>query len=231
MKHIFKYIKFFFLFIIVAGGIYYFANNESLPEGKKGKEADALANKMLKAIDNDTYKNTQILEWSFRGKHFYKWQKQENIVTISWDKNKVILHTNEPQKSTIFVEDIKVENTEILKKAITFFNNDSFWLIAPYKTFDAGTERRIVNYNGKEALLVTFTSGGTTPGDSYLWILDKDFIPTSFKMWAKIIPIGGVYATWSDLKKTASGIKLPTKHQLSLFGMELNMGEIKAYNK
>lgn len=231
MKHIFKYIKFFFLFIIVAGGIYYFANNESLPEGKKGKEADALANKMLKAIDNDTYKNTQILEWSFRGKHFYKWQKQENIVTISWDKNKVILHTNEPQKSTIFVEDIKVENTEILKKAITFFNNDSFWLIAPYKTFDAGTERRIVNYNGKEALLVTFTSGGTTPGDSYLWILDKDFIPTSFKMWAKIIPIGGVYATWSDLKKTASGIKLPTKHQLSLFGMELDMGEIKAYNK
>ena len=231
MKHIFKYIKFFFLFIIVAGGIYYFANNESLPEGKKGKEADALANKMLKAIDNDTYKNTQILEWSFRGKHFYKWQKQENIVTISWDKNKVILHTNEPQKSTIFVEDIKLENTEILKKAITFFNNDSFWLIAPYKTFDAGTERRIVNYNGKEALLVTFTSGGTTPGDSYLWILDKDFIPTSFKMWAKIIPIGGVYATWSDLKKTASGIKLPTKHQLSLFGMELNMGEIKAYNK
>ena len=231
MKHIFKYIKFFFLFIIVAGGIYYFANNESLPEGKKGKEADALANKMLKAIDNDTYKNTQILEWSFRGKHFYKWQKQENIVTISWDKNKVILHTNEPQKSTIFVEDIKVENTEILKKAITFFNNDSFWLIAPYKTFDAGTERRIVNYNGKEALLVTFTSGGTTPGDSYLWILDKDFIPTSFKMWAKIIPIGGVYATWSDLKKTASGIKLPTKHQLSLFGMVLDMGEIKAYNK
>ena len=231
MKHIFKYIKFFFLFIIVAGGIYYFANNESLPEGKKGKKADALANKMLKAIDNDTYKNTQILEWSFRGKHFYKWQKQENIVTISWDKNKVILHTNEPQKSTIFVEDIKVENTEILKKAITFFNNDSFWLIAPYKTFDAGTERRIVNYNGKEALLVTFTSGGTTPGDSYLWILDKDFIPTSFKMWAKIIPIGGVYATWSDLKKTASGIKLPTKHQLSLFGMVLDMGEIKAYNK
>ena len=50
-------------------------------------------------------------------------------------------------------------------------------------------------------------------------------------MWTKIIPIGGVYATWSELKKTASGIKLPTKHQLSLFGMVLDMGEIKAYNK
>lgn len=231
MKLIFKCIKIFLLFIIVAGGIYYFANNEPLPEGRTGKEADALANKMLKAIDNNAYKNTEIIEWSFRGKHFYKWQKQKSIVTISWDKNKVILHTDQPKKSTIFVEGVKVVNTKILKKAIDFFNNDSFWLIAPYKTFDAGTERRIVNYNGKEALLVTFTSGGTTPGDSYLWILDKNYIPTSFKMWTKIIPIGGVYATWSELKKTASGIKLPTKHQLSLFGMVLDMGEIKAYNK
>jgi len=74
--------------------------------------------------------------------------------------------------------------------------------VAPYKIFDPGTERRIVNYKNKEALLITYTrSGGTTPGDSYLWILNEKFLPTSYKMWTRIIPIGGVSATWSDWKK------------------------------
>jgi hypothetical protein len=115
-------------------------------------------------------------------------------------------------------------------QARDFFNNDSFWLIAPYKIFDPGTERRIVSYKNREALLVTYTSGGTTPGDSYLWILNENYLPTSYKMWTSIIPVGGVAATWSDWEKTASGILLPKKHILSLFGMEISMGKVKAYN-
>jgi len=49
-------------------------------------------------------------------------------------------------------------------------------------------------------------------------------------MWTSIIPIGGVSATWSDWKKTDSGTLLPTKHILSLFGMEILMGTVKGYN-
>jgi hypothetical protein len=230
MKKFFKFIGILLLLLIIALGVYYFANNESLPEGKKGKEADALAIKMFNAINNDAFENIEIIEWNFRGKHFYKWYKQENIVEVSWDKNNVLLHTNQAEKSEVFINDLKVENNEILKNARDFFNNDSFWLIAPFKIFDAGTERSIVNYNGKDALLITYTFGGSTPGDSYLWILDENYVPTSFKMWTSIIPIGGVSGTWSDWKNTAAGIKLPTKHTLSLFGMELNMGKVKAYN-
>jgi hypothetical protein len=230
MKKFFKFIGILLLLLIIALGVYYFANNEPLPEGKKGKEADALAIKMFNAINNDAFENTEILEWGFRGKHFYKWYKQENIVEVSWDKHNVLLHTNQAEKSEVFIDDKKVVNNEILKNARDFFNNDSFWLIAPYKIFDTGTERSIVNYNGKDALLITYTSGGSTPGDSYLWILDENYVPTSFKMWTSIIPLGGVSASWSDFKNTKSGIKLPTKHTLSLFGMELNMGKVKAYN-
>jgi hypothetical protein len=230
MMKFFKFIGILLLLLIIALGVYYFANNEPLPEGKKGKEADALAIKMFNAINNDAFENTEILEWGFRGKHFYKWYKQENIVEVSWDKHNVLLHTNQAEKSEVFIDDKKVVNNEILKNARDFFNNDSFWLIAPYKIFDTGTERSIVNYNGKDALLITYTSGGSTPGDSYLWILDENYVPTSFKMWTSIIPLGGVSASWSDFKNTKSGIKLPTKHTLSLFGMELNMGKVKAYN-
>ena len=95
--------------------------------------------------------------------------------------------------------------------------------MAPYKVFDAGTERRIVNYKNKDALLITYRSGGTTPGDSYLWILNEKFLPTSYKMWTSIIPICGISATWSDWKNTEAGIKLPTQHKLSLFGVEISM--------
>ena len=231
MKKLFKFIGILLLLLIVAGGIYYFVNNEPLPEGKQGKEADALAIKVFNAINHQAFENTEILEWSFRGQNFYKWRKQEGIVEVSWDDNKVILNTNQTDKSEAYINNKKVDNPELIQVATNYFNNDSFWLVAPYKIFDKGTERRIVKYEGKDALLITYTSGGSTPGDSYLWILDENYFPTSYKMWTKIIPIGGASATWSDWKITEAGIKLPTKHKLSLFGLEISMGNVKAYNQ
>ncbi|QTE22620.1 hypothetical protein [Polaribacter cellanae] len=230
MRQFFKFLGVIILLLIVAGTIFYFIKNEELPKGKQGKEADALAIKMFNAINNDAFENTEVIEWSFRDVHHYKWLKQENIVHVSWANNKVILNTKYPKKSTIFVDKKETNNPEIIKKATEFFNNDSFWLIAPYKIFDVGTERRIVNYEGKDALLITYSSGGSTPGDSYLWILDENYLPVSFKMWVKIIPIGGISATWNPLKTTESGIKLPTSHTLSLFGLEIPLENVKAYN-
>jgi hypothetical protein len=231
MKKLFKFIGIILLLLIVAGGLYYFINNKPLPKGKQGKEADALATKMLNALNSDAYKNTEVLKWSFRGEHTYRWYKQENIVHISWANYKVTLHTNTPNKSEVYVDGNSTDKPELIKQAQDFFNNDSFWLIAPYKVFDSGTERRIVKHEGKDALLITYTSGGSTPGDSYLWILDDNYLPSSFKMWTSIIPIGGVSATWSNLKNTKSGIKLPTKHKLSIFGMEIDMGNVRGYNE
>lgn len=223
MKKILKGLGIVIALLIIVIGVYYFTNNESLPEGVQGNEADTLAQNMLKAMNKEAFDTTEILEWSFRGKNYYKWKKQEGLVEVSWSGHKVILNLNDASKST-------GKSPEIIQKALNNFNNDSFWLVAPYKVFDEGVERRLVKYQEKDALLVTYTSGGTTPGDSYLWILDANYIPISYKMWVSIIPIGGVSATWNDFTTSDSGIKLPRKHKLSMFGMELDMGEVKAYN-
>lgn len=230
MKKLFKVLGILIVLIIVSGAIFYFTTNEALPKGKKGKAAEELAQKMLKAIQHDAFLNTEVLEWSFRDSHFYIWKKRENIVEVTWDQNKVILHTQQPSQSEVYVNDQKTDDPKLIQTAINYFNNDSFWLIAPHKILDPGTERSIVQHNGKDALLVTYTSGGSTPGDSYLWILNDEGFPISYKMWTSIIPIGGVAATWDQWTTTETGIQLPTKHQLSLFGMSLDMGSVKAYN-
>ena len=223
MKKIIKRIL-IFLSILIAGCIILFvANDESLPQGTLGKEADDLALKMLSAINKDAFDTTEIIEWNFRGKHQYRWKKQEDLVEVLWDENKVTLHLKDPSKS-------EGATPEIIQTAQHFFNNDSFWLVAPYKVFEQGVERRIVDYDGKKALLVTYTSGGSTPGDSYLWILDENGFPTSYKMWVSLIPLGGVTATWSDWKQGDSGMKFPTSHTISGFGIELDLGDVKAYN-
>lgn len=230
MKKIIKIIGILVLVLILGVAGLYFVKNESLPVGKKGSEAEQLAQKMLKAINNEAYKNVEYLEWTFRDTNHYKWYKQNNIVEVSWEENKVILHTKNPEKNEAFVNNEKVENAELITKATDYFNNDSFWLIAPHKIMDKGVTRSLVNYEGKEALMVTYASGGSTPGDSYLWILDETGMPTAYKMWVKILPIGGVGATWNKWKNTKAGIKLPTEHTLSLFDMKIPMGNVKASN-
>ncbi|MFY7669648.1 hypothetical protein ACOSP6_01035 [Tenacibaculum sp. MEBiC06402] len=228
MKKFFKIIGVLLVVIIISFLVIIFTKNESLPTGEKGEKAEELAQKMLSAVNHDAFENAEILEWSFRGTNSYKWYKQQGKVDVSWGENKVILNTKSPEKSEVFVNEQNVDNPELIKKAQDFFNNDSFWLIAHHKVMDEGVERSIVKHDNKDALLVTYTSGGSTPGDSYLWILDDNNFPVAYKMWTSIIPIGGIEASWSDWKDTEAGFKLPTKHETSLFDLSIDMGNPKA---
>lgn len=206
-------------------GFLYFKYNEDLPIGTKGAEAEQLANKMLNVLDYEAYRNTNYIEWTFKKSHHYKWKKNEGVCMVYWKSNKVDLNLKDQSKSKAFIENLEVNGEKadkLFAKATNFFNNDSFWVVAPYKVFDEGTERSIVTLdNGKKGLLVTYKSGGSTPGDSYLWHLDDTGKPTSFQMWVDILPIGGLEATWNDWTTTESGAQLPTFHKLMVLGLEI----------
>ena len=155
---------------------------------------------MLRAINHDAYKQTNYIEWSFVGRQHYKWNKQQQLVEVKWGETVVNLNIQHTDSSTVTVNNSEVTGAarlESIEQAVAHFNNDSFWLIAPNKAFDPGTERRIVLLeNGKKALLVSYSSGGNTPGDSYLWLLDETGLPNAFRMWVSVIPIGGLEATY-----------------------------------
>lgn len=230
-KKTLKIIAGFIIFITLPSllviGYLYFKYHEDIPQGKQGVEAEILAVKMLDALDFTAYKKTNYIEWSFRNKHHYKWEKDKNICAVYWKDYKVILHLNDIENSKVYAHNFIVKGDiekELREKAIDYFNNDSFWLVAPYKIYDPGTERRLVTLeNGDEALLVTYTTGGSTPGDSYLWILNDDGKPISFKMWVSILPLKGLEASWSNWITTESGAQLPSFHKLLFFGLEIRV--------
>jgi len=204
-------------------GYVYFKYNEDLPYGLAGAEADALAKKMLVALNHEAFENTNYIEWNFKNRHHYEWQKNNNICDVYWKEFRVTLNLTNPELSKAFVHSFKVENDmakELKEKALKYFYNDSFWLTAPYTIFNEGVERKLVDEN---LLLVTYNSGGLTPGDSYLWELDTIGKPKSFKIWASILPIDGLEATWTDWTTSESGALLPTFHKLLFFGLELDI--------
>jgi predicted AlkP superfamily pyrophosphatase or phosphodiesterase len=210
-------------------GYLYFKYNDDIPYGTEGEKAEVLAVKMLDALNFEAFEKTNYIEWTFKNKHHYQWEKDKKICTVYWKDYKVVLNLNDTKKSKAYIHSFTAKDDvekELIEKAIEYFNNDSFWLVAPYKIFDEGTERRLVTLeNGDDALLVTYTSGGTTPGDSYLWEFNAQGKPKSFKMWVSLLPLKGVEASWSDWIITESGAQLPTFHRLLFFGLE--MGDVK----
>lgn len=201
-------------------GFMFLKYNEDLPSGTTGKMADALAQKMLDALNYDAYKNTNYIEWTYKQRRHYEWKKDEEICQVYWEEYRVHLNLNDHKLSRAYIHSFKIEGDmgeKLKEKALNYFNNDSFWLVAPYKVFDAGVERRLVNNN---SLLVTYTSG-----DSFLWKLDPSGKPKYFKMWSSSIPLDGLEASWNHWITTDSGAQLPTFHKLFLIGLE--MGAVK----
>lgn len=90
-----------------------------------------------------------------------------------------------------------------------------FWLNPLAQFFALGTTRQlVVQPDGSEDLLLTYTSGGDTLGDSYLWQVNPDGRPQAWRMWVSIIPLGGVKATWQQWMQLETGAWISPSHRL-----------------
>jgi hypothetical protein len=206
--------------ILIFAGIKFFS--EEKPTSNPGKEADELAQLVMSTLNKTAFDTIPYLKWSFAGRRDYFWDKKANRAVVSWGENRVLLNLDEIS-GNVYKDDMKVEGdskTELIEKAWSYWCNDSFWMIAPFKLMDPGTVRSIVQENGEKGLLVEYTSGGVTPGDSYLWILNEQNIPTGYKMWTSILPVKGAYSSWENWQ-SFDGAMLSTMHKLSKVNLEM----------
>lgn len=202
MKRILKYLGLFLLGLIVLGVIAGFVAHQPMPQGESGPAADALARKMETAVNKAAWDSTRFVSWRFISGTTYLWDKDRQAVLVEWGDNKVYLKTTD-QSGKAFKNGVEVKDAEekkkMLENAWSQFANDSFWLCAPMKAFNPGTSREVVALeDGSQGLLVRYSSGGVTPGDSYLWHLDESGLPKAWQMWVQIIPVGGLKFTWED---------------------------------
>ncbi len=215
------------LVLVLIGFVFVKVVSEEKPVGVEGPEAEALADRMMEALNYSVLDSVKYISWDFggRNKHIYDHNNHKSIV--QWKDYEV--HLNHKSVTGIAYQngiEVTEDKDKLVQKAWSHWCNDSFWLLAPFKIKDPGTSRSIVDldaeeFPNKQGLMITYDSGGVTPGDSYLWILDENNIPVGYKMWVSIIPIGGLYATWTEWKPYTEGLMLSSSHDLKIFTLIL----------
>ena len=203
-------------FILLAMFGLYLYLNESKPVGKFGPQAEQLTQKMMEAINNEAWQDVKYISWNFGDRQQHLWDKERHLSKVSWGENTVLVDPNEVT-GVAYVNGEKLGDEaaadDLVKTAWKFFINDSFWLNAPSLARQPGTTRSIVKgEDGSDQLLVTYTSGGDTPGDSYLWKLDANGRPVSYKMWVSLIPVGGVEFSWDNWEALDNGAMISKTH-------------------
>jgi hypothetical protein len=195
------------------------SQRHSLPSGQPGPEADALAHRIERAVNIEAWNRTGAVRFSFLGLHHYLWDRQRNLARVRFGDCEVLLAPDkvEGRAKCKGVPLEGEERTQAIDKAYKYFINDTFWLNPLGKLFDPGTSRALVQEKGRPALLLSFASGGVTPGDRYLWIVDEHGRPRAWRMWAKVLPIGGLPTTWEGWTTLPTGAQVATDHQL--FGL------------
>lgn len=184
------------------------ASCQSIPEGQTGDPANALAKKMLEAANLKTWtEQVTAVEFRFREKNSYFWDKKRGLVEFDNGELKVQYSKNTFQ-GVAFEEGDPLtgeELAEAIAEANSNFINDAFWLQPAYHISSPGTELYAVD---DSTLRVTFSSGGVTPGDTYVFHLDDKNRIQLMEMWVSIIPIEGADADFADYKTHEPGVDI-----------------------
>lgn len=184
------------------------------PSGEQGPDAEALADKMLAAVNHDAWLATGAITWKF-GRSVHLWDRKRNLCRVQ-KGNKTILVDIATKKGVAFKRGERVggeRGARWVEKAWASWANDSFWLNPIVKIRDGGTSRAIVQMeDGARGLLVSYASGGVTPGDAYLWLVDESGRPYEWRLWVSILPVGGMRFSWEDWTRISTGAWISQFH-------------------
>ena len=202
--------------------------SDPLPQKSNGQVAQArveqLIDKMWKTLNAPAWFAAEGAEWTFRNQHHYLWHKRLGRVRVDLNPSLSVYIEPHTGRGRAFMRGEPLDasdQSKYIAQAIKAFHNDSFWLAAPFKVRDPGTHRSLVSDAEGEGVLVYYKTGGTTPGDRYLWRLGKNDQPKSWQLWVKIIPVQGMIFTWEDWRPSSSGALIAHHHRSKILDITL----------
>ena len=220
MKILTKLLKGLAIFVgllaLVIGGAILFLSKK-LPSGETGPAADALAHQIEEAVHRDAWERTGAIRWVFGGRQKHLWDRSRSLVRVSWKEN-VVLYDLTRNTGVAYQNGKPADDksrAKLVERAYALFCNDSFWLNPLVKLFDAGVTRSVTEPSGRKALLISYSSGGVTPGDSYLWLLDDKNVPHDWQMWVSIIQLKGIGTSWENWQTLSTGALVASEHKLA----------------
>ncbi len=187
----------------------------SAPRGTPGPAAEELATAIETATGQQAWKDVGVVSFTFRGGRSWLWDRTRGLVRLVDDQGTVLIDTWDRGGFVIDSDghDVDVSQSQgRLQDAWSGFINDTFWL-NPMATFrNNGAQRELVNFDGHRALVLRYDNGGVTPGDTYLFFVDDNGLPTRWKMWVQALPVRGFETTfeeWVDV----GGARLASMHR------------------
>ena len=183
-----------------------------------GRAADepsgaALADAVWKASGGENWSAVKTIDFTFavekEGKTVasaeHHWDVAAQTDRVKWKGKDVTVNLAEPASD------------EDAKAAYARWVNDSYWLLAPLKLKDRGTNvsaegRKEMDGTKCDVLRLSFGKVGLTPNDQYLLYIDPatklvrswDYMPEPGK---------SMHATWEGYQKSG-GLTLATDHQM-----------------
>jgi hypothetical protein len=211
-------------------GVFFFARHPMPEGGASGPEADALAHQIEDSVNIAAWNQTGAVRFTFEGggqKHRIGWDRRRNTAQVHW-KNHVAHLDIGKHTGRAWTNGVEDSDPKTVESAFALFYNDTFWLNPLAKLFDPGVTRTKVTVDGKDALLVSYASGGVTPGDKYLWLLDDQHHPRAWRTWVSVLPVKGAEFAWEGWQKLPTGAEVSTQHRLLGILKGPNMRDVEA---
>jgi hypothetical protein len=186
-------------------------------------DGDALARRMLAAVRADAWERTGAVRWTFFDGGRHLWDRARGLDRYDRGDLRVLLDLG-TRRGLAWRAGRALSGEDrdaALAAAWARWCNDSFWLNPAVKAFDGGVTRAVVREGGRDALLLRYASGGVTPGDSYLWLLDDGGRPRAWRMWVSAIPIGGLEASWGAWTRLSTGALVAATHRMGPLTLRL----------
>lgn len=185
----------------------------SLPAGDQ-TGADDVARAVEAHVNKSAWDNTGAIKFGFRKQRAYVWDKERGFFHMKRGDEEVWLDLWDrggfAKKAGVDVDE--ATRAKLLSVTWALFCNDTFWLNPLVKLFDPGVTRELVTMDGRNGLKVSYASGGTTPGDAYVWILDDTKKPVAVKMWVSALPVKGIEFSWTSWTTLATGALVGIAH-------------------